>query len=213
MPIGTIDNHVDLLSYIEFNRKFHKISSLKTYNLKSFEIRSTSIKLARLPSRIQIRHTDYLEKLVKLGLSRLETIIDLIDKSRRTRIQGEKYANEIREKRGCEPSGSEPMGCSIHGGGGWKEEERRMRGERGNGRRGRWSMLMTFGIKTSGSLDRCTRPVALINGGHQLLITRLARNCNPQRNRTLAAPLLYNGLRRYTSCVDNSQPSLLLILR
>lgn len=30
-------------------------------------------------------------------------IIDLIDKSRRTRIQGEKYANEIREKRGCEP--------------------------------------------------------------------------------------------------------------
>lgn len=55
-------------------------------------------------------------------------IIDLIDKSRRTRIQGEKYANEIREKRGCEPSGSEPMGCSIHGGGGWKEEERRVRG-------------------------------------------------------------------------------------
>ena len=102
MPIGTIDNHVDFLLY-RIQQKRHKISSLKTYNLKSFEIRLTSIKLAHLPSRIQIRHTDYLEKLVKLGLSRLETIMDLIDKSRRTRIQGEKYANEIREKRGCEP--------------------------------------------------------------------------------------------------------------
>lgn len=140
-------------------------------------------------------------------------IIDLIDKSRRTRIQGEKYANEIREKRGCEPVDQNQWAAPF-----MAEEDGRKRkggwgGEKGNGRRGRWSMLMTFGIKTSGSLDRCTRPVALINRGHQLLITRLARNCNPQRNRTLAAPLLYNGLRRYTSCVDNSQPSLLLILR
>ena len=127
-------------------------------------------------------------------------IIDLIDKSRRTRIQGEKYANEIREKRGCEPSGSEPMGCSIHGGGGWKEEERRMRGERGNGRRGRWSMLMTFGIKTSGSLDRCTRPVALINGGHQLLITLVIVT----RSEIVRSPLLY-----FTTVCDDIRAALI----
>jgi len=31
-----------------------------------------------------------------------------------------------------------------------------------------------------------TRLVALINERHQLLITHLARNCNPQRNRTIS---------------------------
>lgn len=135
-------------------------------------------------------------------MSCLETIIDLIDKTgvRVSKVKNMqmRYVKSVVASQWIRTNG-------LHSW--WRSMEERRRG------RGRWSMLMTFGIKTSGSLDWCTRPVALINGGHQLLITRLARNCNPQRNRTLAAPLLYNGLRGYTSCVDNSQPSLLLILR
>lgn len=43
--------------------------------------------------------------------------------------------------------------------------------------------------RTSGAARYWQRParlVALINERHQLLITRLARNCNPQRNRTIS---------------------------
>lgn len=46
--------------------------------------------------------------------------------------------------------------------------------------------LMMFNIKPDGSGRGPTRPVALINERHQLLITHLVRNCNPQRNRTIS---------------------------
>lgn len=134
-------------------------------------------------------------------MSRLETIIDLIDETgvRVSEVKNiqMRYAKTVVASQWIRTNGLHSWRRSMEEGRGGRE------GGRDEGDDGRcwWRLALK-----RAALDRCTRPVALINGGHQLLITRLARNCNPQRNRTLAAPLLYNGLRRYTSCVDNSQP-------
>lgn len=96
----TINNHVNLLLNTEFNANVTKLYDVLTSILRNS---TTSIKRARYRPEvnvtIQSRH--YLKNLKKL--SRLETIIDLIDKQACAFPRWKICKWDTRKARGCEP--------------------------------------------------------------------------------------------------------------